>query len=37
LSVRTLDGAVKHGVGRAEFVERVTDHVRNRRMGLELF
>ncbi|MFW6241304.1 MAG: aminoacyl--tRNA ligase-related protein, partial [Thermodesulfobacteriota bacterium] len=37
LSVRTLDGAVKHGVDRAAFVERVTDHVRNRRMGLELF
>jgi threonyl-tRNA synthetase len=37
LSVRTLDGAVKHGVARAEVVERVTDHAQNRRMGLELF
>jgi threonyl-tRNA synthetase len=37
LSVRTLDGAVKHGVSRAEFIERVAGHAGARRLDLDLF
>jgi len=37
LSVRTLDGAVRHGVAQAAFFERVLPHIRQRRLNLDLF
>jgi threonyl-tRNA synthetase len=37
LSVRTLDGVVRHGVTHAAFFERVQSHVRQRRLNLDLF
>jgi threonyl-tRNA synthetase len=37
LAVRTLDGKVKYGVGRQAFIEAVTDHVRQRKLELDLF
>jgi threonyl-tRNA synthetase len=37
LSVRTLDGTVKYGIPRAEFLKRVTAHVQARKPDLEIF
>ncbi|MFW6372429.1 MAG: threonine--tRNA ligase [Thermodesulfobacteriota bacterium] len=37
LSVRTLDGTVKYGIPRAEFLERVLAHVQARKPDLEIF
>ena len=37
LAVRTLDGAVKHGVSHQEFVNRVMENIRERRLELDLF
>ena len=37
LAVRTLDGAVKHGVTHQEFVSRAMDNIRERRLELSLF
>ena len=37
LSVRTLDGTVKYGIPRAEFLERVLAHVQTRKPDLEIF
>ncbi len=37
LAVRTLDGKVKYGVSREAFIEAVTEHVRQRKLELDLF
>ncbi len=37
LSVRTLDGNVRYGLGRDVFLDTVAAHVRERRLNLELF
>jgi threonyl-tRNA synthetase len=37
LSVRTLDGAVRQGVSREAFLDRVLDHIRRRRLEMEGF
>jgi len=37
LSVRTLDGRVTHGVSHETFVSVVDDHVRKRRLSLDVF
>jgi threonyl-tRNA synthetase len=37
LAVRTLDGKVQYGVKHADFISKVTDHVRSRKLDLELF
>lgn len=37
LSVRTLDGAVRYGLAMDTFVDRVTAHVRERRLDLDVF
>ncbi len=37
LAVRTLDGAVKYGVSRDDFYNRVREHVRGRKTDLEIF
>ncbi len=37
LSVRTLDGAVKYGIPRAEFLEKVLAHIQTRKPDLEIF
>jgi threonyl-tRNA synthetase len=36
-AVRTLDGQVHHGLSRESFFEKVRDHIRKRRLDLELF
>lgn len=36
-SVRTLDGAVKYGIGREAFFDTVRAHIRARRLQLEVF
>jgi threonyl-tRNA synthetase len=35
VSVRTLDGQVKHGIPIAEFEQRVLDNIAQRRLNLE--
>ena len=37
LAVRTLDGKVQYGVKHADFIAKVTEHIRERRLDLELF
>jgi len=37
LAVRTLDGTVKYGVEREDFLNRVLTHVRERRLALDIF
>jgi threonyl-tRNA synthetase len=37
VSVRTLDGKVRHGVGMSRFLEKVTAHVADRKLELDLF
>ena len=37
LSVRTLDGFVKHGVAMDEFLSRVNEHIKARKLDLEIF
>jgi threonyl-tRNA synthetase len=37
LAVRTLDGKVQYGVKHADFIARVTEHIRDRKLDLELF
>ena len=37
LSVRTLDGKVKFGVTHEEFLTRVLEHIKERRLDLEIF
>ncbi|MDJ0888000.1 MAG: threonine--tRNA ligase [Desulfobacterales bacterium] len=37
LSVRTLDGNVRYGLARDAFFDAVADHVRERRLNLDLF
>ncbi len=37
LAVRTLDGKVHYGVKHGDFIAKVTDHVRSRKLDLELF
>ncbi|GBC62364.1 threonine--tRNA ligase [Desulfonema ishimotonii] len=37
LSVRTLDGTVKYGVPRSEFLDSVLTHIRARKLDLDLF
>ncbi len=37
LAVRTLDGQVKFGVTREDFLNRVHDHVRDRKIELDIF
>jgi threonyl-tRNA synthetase len=37
LAVRTLDGKVHYGVTHADFIEKVTAHIRDRKLDLELF
>jgi threonyl-tRNA synthetase len=37
VSVRTLDGTVRHGIALAQFIEQVTDHVAERRLHLNIF
>ncbi len=37
LAVRTLDGKVHYGVRHADFIEKVTAHIRERKLDLELF
>ncbi len=37
LSVRTLDGKVRYGITSDDFLSRVLEHVRNRRLDFDLF
>jgi len=37
VSVRTLDGNVRYGIAQQEFIERVSAHVAERRMGQDIF
>ena len=37
LSVRTLDGAVRYGVPRDAFLNKVLEHVKNRMLELDIF
>ena len=37
LAVRTLDGQVRYGVGVDAFLDTITDHVRQRKLDLEIF
>ena len=37
LSVRTLDGTVKYGVSRDDFLERTLDHIRRRKPDQDIF
>ncbi len=37
LSVRTLDGIVRYGVGHEEFLNRVQKHIEERRLPLDIF
>ena len=37
LSVRTLDGNVRYGVARQDFLTRVLGHIRERKLDLEIF
>jgi len=37
LSVRTLDGTVRYGITPEDFLKRVLDHIRNRRLDFDLF
>lgn len=37
LAVRTLDGTVKYGVGREDFLNRVLTHIQERKLELNLF
>ncbi|WP_373498767.1 threonine--tRNA ligase [Desulfococcus sp.] len=37
LSIRTLDGAVKYGVARDDFLAKAQDHIRKRRLDQDLF
>jgi threonyl-tRNA synthetase len=37
LSVRTLDGTVRHGVTHETFLNTVADHIATKRVGLEIF
>jgi threonyl-tRNA synthetase len=37
VSVRTLDGTVRHGIPLSQFIEDVTAHVAERRLELDLF
>jgi len=37
LSVRTLDGNVKYGITREDFFHRVLEHIRERKLDLEIF
>ncbi len=37
VSVRTLDGKVRHGIPLARFIEQVSSHVADRRLNLDLF
>lgn len=37
LSVRTLDGSVKHGIAHENFIERVLSHINQRKLALDIF
>jgi hypothetical protein len=37
VSVRTLDGTVRHGIPLTQFIEQVSSHVADRRLQLDLF
>ena len=37
LAVRTLDGHVKYGVSQDQFLKTVREHIRNRKLALDLF
>ncbi|RPJ74461.1 MAG: hypothetical protein EHM15_05310, partial [Desulfobacteraceae bacterium] len=37
IAVRTLDGQVHYGLARAAFFEKVLDHIRKRRLDLDIF
>jgi threonyl-tRNA synthetase len=37
VSVRTLDGTVRHGIPLTQFTEQVSSHVADRRLLLDLF
>ena len=37
LSVRTLDGSVKYGVTHEVFIERVLEHINQRKLALDIF
>jgi threonyl-tRNA synthetase len=37
LSIRTLDGNVKYGISQADFFARVHEHIRKRKLELEIF
>ncbi len=36
-SVRTLDGSVKYGISRETFLNKVFEHIRERRQDLDIF